>query len=268
MIVKGGRFLDKRKVIYYTDELNDEFSTAIITKKVIDGNYIYCHDSLFKRFTHFFWYRIIGTPFAFIYKSLVFGHKVIGKEKLTDYRKTGYFLYGNHTQPIGDAFIPGTLTFPKTNYTIVHANNVSMPILGPITPSLGAIPLPDCMEAYKSFTNAIERRIKENHTVIIFPEAHIWPYYTNIRPFTDVSFQYPVKLDTPVFCFTNTYQKRSFRKRPRMVTYIDGPFFPDKSLKQRMQRKELRDRVYKCMCERAKSSDAVVIEYVKREEKQ
>jgi len=51
--------LDKRKVIFYSDELNDEFSLAQITPKKIDGNYCYIYDSLFKKFTHFFWYRMV-----------------------------------------------------------------------------------------------------------------------------------------------------------------------------------------------------------------
>jgi hypothetical protein len=73
-------------------------------------------------------------------------------------------------------------------------------------------------------------------------------------------------MDRPVFCFTNTYQKRAFSKKPRTATYIDGPFFADKSKSIRDQRKELRDTVFKCMCERAKNSDVELIKYIKREE--
>lgn len=259
--------MDKRKIIYYTDELNDEFSTAQIKARTIDGNYVYCHNSAFKRFTHFFWYRLIATPITFLYVKLFLHRRVFGKEKLKPFLKKGYFLYGNHTHDVGDAMTPTTLNFPQQNYCIVHANNVSMPILGRLTPSFGALPLPDTKDAYKSFISAIERRIGEGHTVVIYPEAHIWPYYTGIRPFSDVSFQYPVKLDVPVFCFTNTYQKRRLSKKPKTVTYIDGPFFTDKELSLRAQRKNLRDRVYICMCERAKNSNVECIKYVKREEK-
>ena len=35
----------KNRVIYYKDELNDEFSTAKIIPKVIDENYRYNHKS-------------------------------------------------------------------------------------------------------------------------------------------------------------------------------------------------------------------------------
>ncbi len=257
--------MDKRRVIYYDDELHNEFSTAQITPKKIEGDYIYCHDSFFKRFTHFFWYRLIATPIAFIYVKFKFHHKAIGKHKLKSFKRTGYFIYGNHTQDIGDAFIPNVLNFPKTNYMIVHPNNVSMPLLGKITPSLGALPLPDDMKAYRNFLKAVERRILENHSVVIYPEAHIWPYYTGIRPFPDVSFNYPIKFDAPVFSFTNTYQKRRFSNKPNIVTYIDGPFYPDDSLPKNEQKQDIRNRVYKTMCMRAKNSNVTKIQYIKKE---
>ena len=69
-MVKGANEVDKRKVIYYSDELNDEFSTAVITPRRIDGDYVYCHDSLFKRFTHIFWYRNVFTPIAYLHSKL------------------------------------------------------------------------------------------------------------------------------------------------------------------------------------------------------
>lgn len=259
--------MDKRKVIYYTDELNDEFSNAQITPRNIDGDYVYCHDSWFKRFTHFFWYRMIATPIAFLYCKTVFHHKTVGREKLKDFRKKGYFMYGNHTQVVGDPFIPNVINFPQTNYVIVHPNNVSMPMLGKITPSLGALPLPDDMNAYRNFMKAVERRVKEGNTVVIYPEAHIWPYYTKIRPFPDTSFHYPVKFDMPVFCFTNTYKKRRHSKKPNIVTYIDGPFYADEGLPKQTRKEDLRNRVYECMCRRAEESNIVCIQYIKRGEK-
>jgi len=260
--------MDKRKVIYYTDEMNDEFSTAEITPRKIDESYVYIHTSLFKRFTHFFWYRIVATPIAFLYVKLTFGQRTRGREKLKKHRHDGYFMYGNHTQDIGDPFIPNVITFAKTVYIVVHANNVSMPVLGKITPSLGALPVPEGMQAYKNFLSAIETRIGQGHCVTIYPEAHIWPYYTKIRNFPDTSFAYPAKQGTPVYCFTNTYHKRKFFKHPRIITYIDGPFYPNMDLPIRERKKELRDRVYDSMCRRAATSDHVQIRYIKQENSQ
>ena len=160
--------MEKREIIYYTDELNDEFSKAKITPRKIDESYVYCHNSLFKRITHFFWYRIIAAPLAFVYVKRKFAHKVVGAEKLEECRKTGYFLYGNHTQDIGDTLMPNMLDFSRDKYFIVHPNNVSMPVLGRITPSLGALPLPDTLGAYRNFLDAVEQRISEGCPLPLF----------------------------------------------------------------------------------------------------
>lgn len=258
--------MDKRKVIYYEDELNDEFSTAKINAIPIDSSYVYDYPGFFKKFTHFFWYRIVATPIAFLYVKLALHHSTTNRSVLKPYRRTGIFIYGNHTQPIGDAFIPSMLTFPQNVYLIVHPNNVSMPLLGKITPSLGALPLPDGIKAFHNFLKAIGKRIAGKRAVVIYPEAHIWPFYTKIRPFKDTSFRYPVKYDAPIFCFTNTYKKRRFSKKPRIVTYIDGPFFADKSLSLKERQRDLRDKVYSAMQNRAKCSVVEMIKYIKKGE--
>ena len=258
--------MDKRNIIYYTDELNDEFSTAQIEPKKIDENYVYLHHSLFKRFTHFFGYRIIATPIAFLYVRFTFRQKTIGRKAFSKCKDSGYFMYGNHTQVVGDPFIPNIINFPKNDYIIVHPNNVSIPVLGKVTPSLGALPIPDGKAAFKNFNEAIETHIIQKHVVVIYPEAHIWPYYTKIRPFPDTSFTYPCKLSAPVYCFTNTYHKPKFGKQPKIITFVDGPFFPDPELPLKQRRKKLRDTVYETMCERAKSSDHEQIRYIKKEE--
>lgn len=257
--------MKEERKIYYYDELNEEFSKAIIKAKKIDGNYKYDHTSIFKKFTHFFWYRIIATPIAYIYTKIVFGHKIKNKKVLKPFYKKGYFLYGNHTQDIADAFIPSLLNFPQQDYVIVHPNNVSMPFLGKVTPSMGAIPIPDDIKANRNFINYIEKQIKKGNTIVIYPEAHIWPYYTKIRPFLDISFNYPIRYNTAVFCFTNTYQKRKLFKRPRIVSYIDGPFYPDKTLSLQEQKKRLRNQVYECMVKRSNNSNIEYIKYIKGE---
>ena len=256
--------MERRRVIYYRDEQNDEFSRAQIEPKKIDSSFLYCRDGFFGKLCHLFFYRIIATPIAFLYTKLKFRHRIVGKGILKPYKKTPYFIYGNHTQDIADAFIPNMLSFPQRSFMIVHPNNVSMPVLGKITPYLGAIPLPDDIGAYRNFIRAIEKRITQGSAVVIYPEAHIWPYYTGIRNFPDTSFDYPVKFGVPCFCFTNTYHKRLFGVK--IETYIDGPFFPDTSLPKREQKSELRNRVYGTMCERAKKSDFELIKYIKQVE--
>lgn len=256
----------EKRITYYEDELGDEFSTAQITPRTIGDDYVYIHTSAWKKLTHFFWYRIVATPCAWLYMKIAFHHRIENRKLLSKFGKNGYFIYGNHTQPTGDAFAPSLMTYPKDAYAIVHPNNVSMPLLGKVTPSMGAMPLPDTMRAGLNFISAVETRYAEGNAIVIYPEAHIWPYYTKIRPFTDKSFQYPVKLGAPVFCFTNTYKKRKLGKKPRIVTYIDGPFYADDTLTPAQRRKDLRDRVYAKMCERSRENEVEMIEYRRKGE--
>lgn len=257
----------EQKVIYYSDELNDEFSGDNIVPRRIDGNYRYIRNRVLDKFCHIFFYRIIATPLAFLYMKLHFHHKIVNRKVLKQVRGKKCYIYGNHTHFMADALIPTMVNFPGKISVIVHPNNVSMPILGKITPYLGALPLPDEKQACKHFVEAIDQIMQKRGHIMIYPEAHIWPFYTDIRAFKDVSFRYPVQYQAPVFCLTNTYQKRRFSKNPQIVTYIDGPFYPDKEQPAKMQKLQLRNQVYETMKKRAKSNNVELVKYIKAEKK-
>ena len=128
---------------------------------------------------------------------------------------------------------------------------------------LGAIPVPGNKGAMKKFLDVIKERIDKNCSITIYPEAHIWPYYTGIRNFKSVSFKYPVKMNKPSFCVTNTYQKNG--EKVQMVSYVDGPFYPNKNINAKLAQEKLRDEIYNKMIERAKMSNIEVIKYIKKE---
>ncbi len=261
--------LKKKKTIYYSDELNDEFSSAVIEPIRIDKFYRYDRSRGFSGVIRFFFYRIVATPLAFIYCKLFLHYSCENREILKPFKKTGLYLYGNHTSNYGDPLMPNLFAFPRDVYFVVHPNNVSMPVLGPINRYIGAIPLPDDIDAAKNFTSFVNGRIENKDIVTIYPEAHIWPYYTKIRPFTDKSFGYPARTGTPVFCFTNTYRKRYLfgneLSKPKIVTVIDGPFYPDMEKPLGERKKILRDQVYDTMCRRAELSDLEFIVYKRKD---
>ncbi len=251
------------KIVYYEDELNDEFSGDDITPRVIDDNYKYIRRNIFKKFTHFFWYRIIANPLAHIYLFVKFRHKIINK-KVIKKNNVPYFLIGNHTQAIADAVIPTMITGWRDCYIITNSNNVSVKGIGNVARSLGALPLPDTIGATKNFSKAIKYHVGKKHKICIYPEAHIWPYATIIRDYRDSSFRYPVEYNTPVYTFVNVYKKRK-KDKIKLETYIDGPFYPDLSLSRADARKKLRDECYEIMAERSKLNEVEVIKYVKKE---
>lgn len=254
----------KQRVIYYENELEDEFSSANIQAKSIDETYSY-EGGWLRKVGRVLVYHGLAKGIGWAYLKVVFGHRIVNKQVLKKVRHTGYFQYGNHTNAGADALIPTMLHFRQGTYVIVHPNNVSMPVFGKLTPSLGAIPLPDTKQAMKNFSKDIREKVEKRKVVTIYPEAHIWPYYTKIRPFRKDSFGYPVQLGVPVICFTNTYQKRRFCRKPRIVTYVDGPFYPEENLSRGEQKERLRKQVYEAMVRESKHNTVEWITYRKKE---
>lgn len=255
----------KQKIVYYTDERQDEFSNAHIQEKFIDETYPYCPPGRWWQVKRFVAYRLVAMPIAWLYCTIALHSRFRGRENLKKVTG-GCFVYGNHTQQIGDPFLPNLALRHKNVYMIVHPDNVSMPVLGRLTPYLGALPLPGNLKAARNFKQAIAQRISEGGFVMIYPEAHIWPWYTGIRDFPAGSMKYPVECNAPSFALTTTYRKRRFGSKPRTVTYLDGPFYPDETLSPRARVQDLRDRIHAAMVQRSLESDCTYIEYRKREE--
>ena len=253
------------KTIYYEDELNDEFSKSSIEPRIIDENYKYVHKNPLWNLCSFVLQNILSVPIKILYAKIKFRIKYIGKEKIKPYKNEGYFIYGNHTQPFADTFIPSIPMYPKRNFLIVNPVNISLKGTGTLVEMLGAMPIPSNKSAMKNFLEAIKQKINKGYAITIYPEAHIWPYYTKIRQFKDVSFKYPIQLKKPAFCITNTYQSYGKNnKKIRIVSYIDGPFYPNKELTLKEQQKELRNKIYNCMEERSENSNIEHIKYIKK----
>lgn len=250
-----------KRVYYYCDELKDDFAGTNIQAKSLPDDYKYVPAGMGWRAARMTVYKIFATPIIVVASLFLARYK--NKRVLKGYKKGGAFIYGNHTAFVSDAMNPTRIAFPRTADVVVNADAVSIKFgVGGLVRLLGGVPVPDSLHGLKNFSADIEAAAQGGHWVAIYPEAHIWPYYTGIRPFGAASFKYPAKCNVPVFVFTTTYQKRRFFKRPRKVVYIDGPFFAGEgSVKERAE--SLRGQVYAAMCERAKLNTCTYCEYYK-----
>lgn len=258
---------NSKRTVYYSDEINDDFAGIEREPIRVGADFPYIHQSRLWNIAAFVVYRVIMTPFAYLYSKLKFNLRIVGREKLKAARGKGVFLYGNHTLMAGDAFIPNLVTFPRRTYVVVNAANLSGKGTRTWNQMSGAIPLPTELGGMRAFLNVLSLRAEQGHCIHIYPEAHVWPYYTGIRPFGNAAFRYPVRFNCPVFCTTVTFQKKRFGKTPRVTVFVDGPFSVDPTLSTREREEKLRDLVYTTMCERAKNSTYSPVEYVKRIEK-
>lgn len=256
-----------RKVIYYSDELNDDFAGTSITAREIDGDYEYIKKSFPWRAAAFVLYRIIATPVAWLLCRVLCGMKIKNRRVLRKLRGSGFFMYGNHTNGMADAFTPTLAAFPRRAHIITSADAVSLGGLGAIVAMLGALPVPGNIAATRNFRDAIEELYGRGCVIAVYPEAHIWPYYTGVRPFPATSFQYPVRLNAPCVAFAATYrQRRVFRRLPPLMTItLSEPFYPDTASGEQSAKQKLRDQVYDFLMTAVSSEDNYAhIEYVRK----
>lgn len=258
----------ERKTFYYSDELNDDFAaTKSLGSKPVTEDFPYLHKNPLWRFTAAVLYRGIVTPLAWAYCKVFFGLRIKGKKNLRGL-KNGCFLYANHTQHAADAFIPTLVCFPRRTYVVTGSSAVSIPGLRNIVQMLGAIPLPDDVHALRRFSEVLKTRVGQGAAVCIYPEAHIWPYYTHIRPFRAGSFAYPADCGVPAVPYVVTYRERRVLKqrRPCITVQVGQPIFPRAEESNRKERHRLRDVAYAFMSETAETAaQPEYIRYIRKE---
>lgn len=257
--------MKKEPEVRYYHSYTDDFSETKNQTYTLPEDYEWAREDLLSRFLAALSYAVAWL-FSTVYCRLFLHVRFKNRDILKDTKKTGAFLYGNHTQPIGDVFNPALACLPNRIYTLASPANLGIPVLGKVLPYLGALPIPDSISGMRKLTKAIEHRLEQKRCIIVYPEAHVWEYYTGIRPFSNTSFKYPVKYNAPAFAMTTTYQKRKFSRRPTMTIYFDGPFYPDKNLPAAQQAAQLRDTVYKCMKDRSRHSNCEHIRYIEATE--
>ena len=246
-----------KKTIVYRDELHDDFAGNNIHTKAVPADFPFAVRNPFWVILEFILYRLIATPVVWLIGKVGFGLRIENRRVLRKLRRTGFYLYGNHTQSMMDAYTPSLCAFPHKAHVIVSPDAVSIPGIRRIVQMLGAIPLPDTTGGYPPFLAAQKLRIGQKRAIAIYPEAHIWPWYTGIRPFPDTSFAYPVMMDAPAVAYVTTYrQRRIFKKLwPCMTVTLSEPYYPDRSLPPKQARAKLRGQIYDFMCTRSTQPD-------------
>lgn len=260
-------------VICYRDEVNDDFAGNDIKAVRIPKDFPFVPKGFLWRIGEFIAYYLIAIPIVWVICCVFSGFSFKNRKavrRLSKEHKKGFFLYANHTHWL-DAFVAPLVCFPKKAHVLVSPDTVSIKGLRTFVQMLGAIPVPTDRDAIPPFVAAIEERIGQGRPVMIFPEAHIWPYCGFIRNFKPGSFRYPVKENVPSVAVCTTYTRRkglfSFLKSPKRNVFVSEPFFPDSSLPAPLAKQKLRDEVFAQLSETAKEhTDYFYVTYEKKED--
>ena len=259
------------KTIYYSDPLHDDFAGNHIDTQQVGADFPFVHQSRLWNKAAWRVYYIIAIPLVFLICKCYLGLKFENRKAVRKLPKgTGFFLYGNHTRN-QDAFLPSMAAFPRKAYVIAGPDAVSIRGIRNLVQMLGVIPIPTGVHAMKEFLEAVYQRSGEGQCVAMFPEAHIWPFYTGIRPFPDTSFRYPVKSGLPMIAMVTTYRTRRglfrFCRKPGMTVTLSDPIYPDPELAPKAAQAKLRDQAYEFMTRIAATHENVeYYRYLPKEE--
>ncbi len=258
------------RVFYYDSEEDDPIKTDEQEKKVKVGlpdGYEFIPKNIFVRIYSEILFRIFWI-FGQWYERCYWKLKIHGREKLKAAKGKGYVIYANHTNPFHDVFGPA-LVADRRIFTIISPVNLKIPGIGKFLPYIGGLPLGSTVDEKKRFNEAVDERLGEKKCLVIYPEAHVWPYYTGIRKFPagDKSFKYAVRNDVPIYTMTTTYHERKGRSLPRMEAYLDGPFYPEEGKSEDENRAMLADKAYESMVKWSKKNTYQYFEYKKRPKK-
>lgn len=244
----------KNKVFYYTDEINDDFAKTSLNRPTIDENYKFIRDNKINNFFSFILFYFIVKPILGIV-TLFMGVKVKNRKNLKEFKNKPVFIYANHTSYM-DAFMiqARVIRFKRTNI-IGYSDTSDIPVIKNIARACGYLPIPSTVKATKKLMDAVSYYISKNQNILIYPEAHIWPKYTKIRPFLKTSFHYPSKLRTPVIPMVSVYRKSKISKNAKITIVIGKAIYPRSDLTEIENKDYLRNECYKQMCDISNSYD-------------
>ena len=257
----------EKKVIYYTDEQNDDFAGTNINTKPVDDSFIFLHTSIPWKICSTLLYYGVAVPAVWLFMRVILGVQFVNRSAVKAC-KGPCFLFGNHTDFI-DAFIPNLLSLPHRNHILVGADTVSIPGLRTIVQMFGALPIPTGTRGWRKFLAALDVYCKKAN-ITVYPEAHIWRFFTGVRDFPDTSFAYPIRYGMPSVVFFTAYSKPkpslAFWRKATITVYVSDPMYPLGGVSEPEARRDLRDRAYAFMKEKSALSDYELIRYVKKED--
>ncbi|MBR2839874.1 1-acyl-sn-glycerol-3-phosphate acyltransferase [Candidatus Saccharibacteria bacterium] len=257
------------RVFYYEDETDDPIKTNEQEKKIEVGlpeGYEFIPKHWWVRAYSSALFRIFWM-FGQWYERGYWQGKFYGREKLKKARGKGYVVYANHTNPFHDVFGPA-IAADRRIFTIISPVNLKIPGIGKILPYIGGMPLGKSKAEKQAFNEAVDKRLSQKKVMVIYPEAHVWPFTTKVRKFPagGKSMKYAVRNDLPAYTMTTTYHKRSNKKKgdlPRMDVYLDGPFYGEGKTDEERQ-DDLAKKVYDSMVKYSKKNTYEYFKYKKK----
>jgi 1-acyl-sn-glycerol-3-phosphate acyltransferase len=235
--------------IYYSDMLNDDFAqTKLKRPEVVDG-YKFKRTNPINNFFSAILYYCLAHPILSLF-CIGRGITFSGKKNLKELKGKGYYVYGNHTTEWDEIVYASYICWSRRVNIVGYSDTTTIPVVKHIARALGYLPLGNSIKNQRDLMYAMKFYLDKKQVIVIYPEAHVWPYYTHIRPFPAASFHYPAKFNAPIVPLVTVYKKRICKKfKPCIKIIIGKPIYPKSDFTPAQNKVYLHDECYKQMKE-------------------
>ena len=175
--------------------------------------------------------------------------EIIGLEKIKDI-DGGAIITSNHFSKVDNTIIRYLLHRigrGKHFYIIVQETNIIMPgSIGWLLRNCYTMPLSKNAEYMtKNFAPALEKLLKQNEYVLIYPEEEMWFNYRKPRPLKIGAYHYAAKFNVPIIpCFIEIREKETIGASGfydlKYKLHILNPIYPDMSLGLKERKEKMR----------------------------
>ncbi len=174
-------------------------------------------------------FYLFCVPILSFITRVFFGLKIEGHRNFTRV-KGGAVTVANHVHPLDAPMIAVTI-FPRMAHMASLKTNFEIPFVRWLVRLLGGVPIPETPKALGAFMEAMIREVHRGRLVHFYPEASLWPWHDELRPFKNGAFRLAVESEAPVIPMVFKYREPSplvkkLRKKPVVTLQIGKPVYP------------------------------------------
>ncbi len=216
----------------------------------VDKNYRFVNRNIFFRFFSNLLFYLVALPLLDLVSKLFFGLRIEGKRNLR-YLKGGAITVTNHIHVLDSPMVACCL-FPRKPFFATLKSNFEIPVIRHLVRLLGGVPIPESPKALHAFMESMRKELEKGRVVHFYPEASLWPWHDELRPFRNGAFHLAVKSDVPVVPMVFTYRdagklRRKLRKKPLITMKVGQPAYPQQTGSERARVLEMRSAVRNTM---------------------
>ena len=208
---------------------NYQYDSGFHPKKVkLKNNYRFYRTNIFYKIWNKLWVYF-SCFVSFFPKKLLWGYKIIGK-KNRKYAK-GAVIVQNHVQQLdGLTFLPAFRHYRL--YITMLESNLGFGYISHVFRNCGTVPIPTDPTLFKRFYRETINTLNKGYSVLVFPEAILYPYCDHVRKFHNGAFRFAYESDKKIIlpCVTTFHKPKGLykltrRKKPCCKYNILEPYY-------------------------------------------